>query len=173
MLIRDRSIMEKAMSITFDDIRLASTRLETQHQERKDFLVDMGYKLVREYTGSLSLPSPYWKDSNNTDRPYVYVGFVNAKDLFQNAPLPSLNLDDDYALSFKVATVVNDSPLSGGPHYLLSIKISCNDGRLLVDVANGMKKFTISSFKEDGCFYEVTAAMKQIIVSALTDDRLS
>lgn len=173
MLIRNFDYMEKAMSISYDDIRQQRAKLDLQYEKRRKLLQDYGYKLTTQFRDSLSLPSQTWADSVGNERPYISIGNVNDAGRFQKGSLAATNLNDDHALTFKISTVLDDSPLSGGQHYLISIAMWYENGTLFVDVGNGKKKIAVSSPDEDLAFSEVCAVMKQLIMDSLTDLRLS
>lgn len=172
MLIRNFDYLEKAMSISYDDIRKQRAKLDDQYQKRRKLLQDLGYKLTSEFRESLSLPSPTFADNSGNERPYVSIGLVNEQGRFQKTSLASINLDDQLALNFKISTVIDDSPLSGAPFHVLTISMWYENGTLLVDVAKGQKRLMVSGPLEDMAFSEVCAVMKEIVLSAVTDARL-
>ncbi|MDK9356735.1 hypothetical protein [Lelliottia wanjuensis] len=164
--------MENAMSITFNEIQQNRQIVQRKYQERRTWLQEEGWKLYQEYIVSLSLPSTTWKDSNGVERQYVSIGDMNDKGLFQPMPLAALSLTDDYKLKFKISTVVDDSPVTGGAHYLVSIAMWKADGRLHVNVGDGKVEVVVASPDETGAFYEVSNAIKELILSGFKDSRL-
>lgn len=160
------------MSIRYDDIRKQKTKLDEKYQRRWKLLQDLGYKLTSEFRGSLSLPSQTWFDNAGNEMPYVSIGIINEHGKFQKMPLASINLDDGLALNFKISTVIDDALLSGVPFHILTISMWCGNSTLIVDLASGKKKLLVSEPYDDLAFSEVCAAMKEIILSSVTDTRL-
>lgn len=172
MLIRNFDYMEKAMSISYVDIRRQSFKLENQHAARRKILQDLGYKLTSEYRESLLLPADTWTDGNGVERPYVSIGVTNDSGNFQRTSLAGLRLDGEHRLSFQISTTIDDSQVTGGAHYLISISMWKDGGTLYVDVGKGKSKIAVSTPNEEMAFAEVCAAMKQLIMAGLTDARL-
>ncbi|CDH26409.1 hypothetical protein [Xenorhabdus bovienii] len=172
MLIRNNELMEKGMSITYEDIKKQRANLESKYRLRKANLQSNGIKLIKEYRDSLSLPNDVWRDSEGEDRGYISIGIFDDKGQFQEKVWPLLALDNDYKLKFKVATVVDDSPLTGGERHVVSISMWIIDGNLHVDVGSGQNEFIIPSPSEDNAFIEVCTAMKQLLMMSVTDSRL-
>lgn len=172
MLIRNFDYMEKAMSISYADIRRQRIKLDNQYAVRRKLLQDLGYKLVSEYRDSLSLPAEKWTDGNGVERPYVSIGVINDSGNFQHSSLAGLRLDSEYCLSFQVSTTLDDSQVTGGSQYLISISMWKDGGTLYVDVGKGKSKIAVSTPDEEMAFAEVCAAMKQLIMAGLTDARL-
>lgn len=172
MYIPNRSYLESGMQITYEDIQRQRVKLDQQYEDRRTKLQQDAYKLAEEYKESLSLPKETWVDSSGTDRPYVMLGTINDKGLFQRASLSSIRLDESYALNFKIATIVDDSRLSGGSQYLISISMQYNDGRLCVVVGKDSTVIIVSSPDQASAFHEVCAAIKQLIMIGFTDSRL-
>ncbi|KMV67642.1 hypothetical protein WB66_12275 [bacteria symbiont BFo1 of Frankliniella occidentalis] len=172
MLIRVQNDMEKWMSITYEDIKRQRIKLDELYSKRQRNLQDLAYKLVGEYKESLSLPSDVWRDSNQVDRAYVTVGSVNEKGNYQQGAIANCRLDADYKIRFVVSTVVDDSPLAGGQHYLLNIAMWFENGDVVVDVSKGLRQVVVSSPQQEYAFTEVCEIMKQVLLSGLTDPRL-
>ena len=160
------------MSITYEDIKKQRIKLDELYSKRQRKLQDLAYKLIGEYKESLSLPSDVWRDGNKVDRAYVTVGSINEKGNFQHGAIASCRLDADYKIKFVVSTVVDDNPVTGGQHYLLTISMWYENGDLVVDVSKGLKQVIVSSPDQEYAFTEVCEAMKQILLSGLTDPRL-
>ncbi|PHM61184.1 hypothetical protein [Xenorhabdus ishibashii] len=172
MLIRNNELMEKGMSITYEDIKKQRANLESKYRLRKAELQKYGHKLVHEYCASLSLTNSVWRDSEGDEYSYVSIGSVDEKGKFHKKPLESLSLSENYELKFKIATTVDDSPLTGGDLHAVSISMWIINGNLHVDVGGGQKEFIISSPSEEGVFIEVCSAIKQLIIMSFTDSRL-
>ncbi len=160
------------MSITFEDIKRQRINLGKKYDLRKAELQKHGYKLINEYRNSLSLPSDTWRDSAGDEYSYVSVGDVNEKGEFHKKSLASFILSDDYVLKFKIATTVDDTPLTGGDLHAISISMWKTGGNLHVDVGNGQKELIISSPSEEDAFIEACSAIKQLIMISFTDSRL-
>lgn len=171
MLIRDRSIMEKAMDITYEDIRAKQRELVSKYVDRKSKLHAWGYDLVNQFRESLNLPSGFWKDSKGADRKYITIGFINEKGLFQYCPQAAIRLDDDFSLNFMLDFVIDDNPLDE-QSVRLRISLNFNDGVLVVHLDKGRKLIKVASPSEPDAFTEVSVNLKQMIISFLSDSRL-
>ncbi|EJB8473920.1 hypothetical protein MW376_004073 [Citrobacter freundii] len=171
MFIRNNSL-EKRMSITYADIQRKSAELEMKRETRQDFLRQCAIALSNEFKKSLSLPSDTWTDANGVDHPYIRIGDMNDKGVFERRPTAAFKLDDDLALSFMLSTVIDDTPYNGGPYYLVTVKLYVDGGRLVVDIGRGKKQVIVSSTDEDGAYFEVCEAIKEIIMMGFTDSRL-
>jgi len=171
MLIRDRSIMEKAMSITYEDIRAKRRELVSKYEDRKSKLHAWGYELVKQFRGSLDLPSESWIDGKGSARSYLTVGYINNKNLFQYSPLAAMQLDENFALNFVLDFVIDDNPLEEQSVWL-KVSMNYNDGTLEVDLENGKKIIKVASPSEPDAFAEVSASLKQIVINFLSESRL-
>ncbi|WP_426576700.1 hypothetical protein ACP179_20455 [Xenorhabdus stockiae] len=172
MLIRNNKFMEKGVSITFEDIKRQRINLGKKYDLRKAELQKHGYKLINEYRNSLSLPNDTWRDSEGDEYSYVSIGDVDEKGEFHKKSLASFRLSDEYELKFKIATTVDDEPLTGGDLYAVSISIWIKYDNLHVDVGNGQKELIISAPSEEDAFIEACSAIKQLIMMSFTDSRL-
>ncbi len=166
------NLTEKTMHITFKDIQQRYKELQDKFSERKFELQEAARKLVDEYVDSLSLPSESWMDANKVPHPYVSVGKINEKGLFQPMPVAGLDLDKEYRLNFKISTVVDDSAYGGGSYHLVSVSLWKSIGRLNVELADGEKKFLISYPNDNNAFFEVCRGVKDLVVKGVTDSRL-
>ncbi|WP_147299034.1 hypothetical protein [Xenorhabdus cabanillasii] len=160
------------MSITYEDIKKQRTNLESKYRLRKAELQKYGHKLVHEYRDSLSLPNMVWRDSKGDEYSYISIGIVDEKGKFHKKPLESFTLNENYELKFKIATTVDDTPLTGGDLHAVSISMWVEDGNIHVDVGNGQKECIISSPAEDNAFIEACSAIKQLLMMSFTDSRL-
>lgn len=160
------------MSITYEDIKKKRLELEMKHETRQDFLRKCLVSLFNEYKDSLDLPSQTWKDANATDHPYVTYGEMNDKGLFERKPAAFFRTDNDHAITVLISTVVDDSPHGGGAHYLITVSLHMDGGRLVADVGKGKRHIIVSSPEEDGAYFEVCAAIKDLIIHGLSDSRL-
>lgn len=172
MFIRYHSYLEEGMSITYEDIRQQRAQLINHYEERRAYLQKAAYKLRAEYEDSLCLPAESWSDSKGEEHPYVMVGILDGIGQFQKTPLPTVALDDDYALPFVIATVVDDSSIGGGGQYIVNIRMWSENDMLRVEVGKGQKVFIISNPDEKGVYVEVCSAIKQLIMAGFTDPRL-
>jgi hypothetical protein len=171
MLIRDRSIMEKAMSITYEDIRAKQRELVSKYEDRKSQLHAWGYDLVNQFRDSLSLPSEFWKDSKGADRKYITIGYINDKGLFQYSPLAAIQLDDNFSLNFMLDFVIEDNPFDE-QSIRIELSLNYNEEFLVVDIAKGKKVIKVAYPSEDGAFAEVSNAIKQLVINILSEQRL-
>jgi len=171
MFIRT-NILEKRMSITYADIKRKCNELEMKRETRLDFLRRCANTLANEFKASLELPATTWRDASGVEHPYVRMGDINDKGDFDRKPTPGFRLDDNLALTFMLSTVIDDSPFTGGPHYLVTVSLKVIDGRLVVDLGRGKKQVIVSSPEEDGAYMEVCEAIKQLILMGFTDPRL-
>lgn len=171
MFLQSYNFFETGMSITYADIREYKVKIDRQYDVRRSKLQKLGYKLVKEYKKSLCLPAERWRDSKGVDRPYVSVGHLNEDGAFQKTTLAAINLTDDYTLTFKVSTVIDDQPLTGGKQFLSTISMLYRDGMLNVDVGHCQRSIIVAVQEEEDAFIEVCLTMKQIIISALSDTR--
>ncbi|ARD61156.1 hypothetical protein Y71_14960 [Kosakonia radicincitans DSM 16656] len=165
-------LSEKAMHVTFKDIKQRYKELQDKHSDRKFELQESARTLVSEYIESLSLPSASWVDANKVPHPYVSVGYLNEKGLFQQMPFAGFDLDKEYKLKFKVSTVVDDSEYGGGSYHLVSVALWKEKNRLHVDVGDGKKTILVSDPTENNAFFEVCRAVKELVISGVTDPRL-
>ncbi len=160
------------MHITFKDIQQSRKDFLDKYSNRKVELQEAARKLVAEYVDSLSLPSELWVDGNNVPHPYVAVGYFNEKKLFQQMPINGFDLDDDYRLKFKISTVVDDSKSGGGSYYVTSVALWKDQGRLYVELENGQEKLCVEDHNGNRPFFEVCAAIKQLVLLGCCDMRL-
>lgn len=160
------------MHITFKDIQQSRKDFLDKYSNRKVELQEAARKLVAEYIDSLSLPAELWVDGNNVPRPYVTVGYINDKNLFQQRPFDAFDLTDDYQLKFKISTVVDDSIFGGGSHHVISVALWKDKGRLYVELDDGEEKFRVEDLNENRPFFEVCAAIKQLVLLGCCDMRL-
>jgi len=160
------------MHITFKDIQQSRKDFLDKYSSRKGELQEAARALVAEYIDSLSLPSEVWLDDNNVPHPYVAVGYHNEKKLFQQVPVSGFDLDDDYKLNFKISTIVDDSKFGGGPYYVVSVALWKDKGRLFVELENGEEKFSVEDLNGNRPFFEVCAAIKQLVLLGCCDMRL-
>lgn len=160
------------MSITYEDIRQQRAQLHNHYEERRARLQKAAYKLKAEYEESLMLPAYTWTDAKGAEHPYVLVGILDERSSFKKSPLPTVALDEDYALPFAIATVVDDSPIGGGGQYIINVRMWSENGMLRVGVGNGQFTFIIASPDEKGAYAEVSSAIKQLIMAGFTEPRL-
>ncbi|EOC1567153.1 hypothetical protein ACI1AR_002534 [Cronobacter dublinensis] len=160
------------MHITFKDIQQRYKELQDKFSDRKFELQEAARKLVYQYADSLSLPSDSWMDANKVPHPYVSVGKINEKGLFQQMPVAGFDLDKEYRLNFKISTVVDDSAYGGGSYHLASVSMWKSNGILNVELADGKKTFLVSDPNDNNAFFEVCCGVKELVVSGFTDSRL-
>lgn len=160
------------MHITFKDIQQRHNELQAKFSHRKSELQESANKLVYEYVDSLSLPSETWIDANKVRRPYVCVGKINEKGLFQQMPIAGFDLDNEYRLNFKISTVVDDSEYDGGSDRLVSVSMWKSNGRLNVELAGGKKSFLVSDPSDNNAFFEVCRGIKELVIAGVTDPSL-
>lgn len=160
------------MSITFNDIQQGRKILQRKYQERKALLQERARDLFVQYEASLELPSERWRDANGIERWYVATGEMDQSKQFLQRSIVSFNLSNDYELTFAIATVVDDSPISGGSHYVVHVSLWMDKGRLHVDIGKGKKEVIVANPDEPGAFYEVCSAIKELVMFGITDPRL-
>ncbi|CNI33249.1 Uncharacterised protein [Yersinia mollaretii] len=159
------------MAISYEDIKRQRIKLEDKRQVRRTQLQkDIG-NLMESYRASLNFEYPQWFDKNDTPRPYVTLGLINANNLYEKTSIASLRLDKDNKISFFISTVVNDSPTSGD-HYLVSVTVHYDSGVLIASIGDeGHKIYVADPESEDG-LSEVIEGIKQLIITGLTDHSL-
>ncbi len=171
MFIQNNTL-EKRMSITYADIQRKSVELEMKRETRQNFLRQCANSLANEFKKSLSLPSDTWKDASGVDHPYVRIGDINDKGTFERRPTAAFRLDDELALSFMISTVIDDAPYNGGPHYLVTVKLCVDGGRVVADIGRGKKQVIVYSPEVEGGYLDVCEAIKEVIMMGFTDPRL-
>lgn len=161
--------MESAMGITYSDIQQQRHLLQNKYDLRRSELQQHGFKLINEYRASLELDRNTWIDTSGAEHAYVRSGEIDDAGKFKAKPLAAFDLDRDYKLKFKISTAVDDV---SGSYYLVTAALWKEEGRLYVEVGAGGKVIIVATPSEDGAFYEVSSAIKQIIISSFTDPRL-
>lgn len=76
-------------------------------------------------------------------------------------------MDDEYVLNFVIATTLDDSPLTGGYRHGISVSLFYQGVTLYASVGSGDDVATFMVSPSDGGFYEVCAAIKQLISIAI------
>lgn len=170
MLIRDRSNMEKAMDITYQDIVARRIEIEEKYQKRKANLQTDAAQLVKEYIESLQLPGDLW-GSGERKTPYVQTGFWNSTGNFERRPVRAAQLDENCRLKFIIATAINTSVV-GGEWVYIPVTVWTANGYLNVAVSDGKQALTISSGDGEGRFLETAAILKQEVMQAMQEPGL-
>lgn len=154
MLIRDRSNMEKVMSITYADLVDKAKELDELANGRKNELCEKATLLLKEYRESLGLPP----ESGGL----AFIGEEENGDV-KRINILQLDISEDYRLSFKIIT-----NLSPDAHHKLYYKTSITmwrDAGLKVSVEG--RQVNIPGGISDGQFLDVCASIKQSIVDGL------
>ncbi|KYP87076.1 hypothetical protein [Rosenbergiella epipactidis] len=103
MLLRDWSIMEKVMHITYDDLVEKQKLLDRKYSERAADLIEGAQKLLEEYRESLVY-------SGENKAKIAFIGdFIDGKAEF--VKLSESHLDEDYRLTFNILTDLTVSEL--------------------------------------------------------------
>lgn len=160
------------MSISYADIKRKCIELEMKRETRQEFLRRCANSLANEFKASLGLPASTWFDANGVEHPYVRIGEMNDKGNFERKPIPGFRLDENLALTFMLSTVIDDSPYTGGPHYLVTVSMKVVNGQLVADLGRGKKQIIVTSPEEDGAYMEVCEGIKELIIMGFTDPRL-
>lgn len=167
MLIPFNNCLVNSMEMTFNDLKVKHLKLiETQWQLRER-LQDKAGDLLREYAESLSLPAGSWTDSRGKEHPYVEIGVWSAPGKFEVTPLPRLQMDENYSLNFVVATTLDDSPMTGGHRQGVSVSLRYEHVCLHVSIGSGDDTVHLQVSPKPGGFFEVCAAIKQLINIAI------
>lgn len=154
MLIRDHSLMEKVMSITYADLVDKAKELDDLANGRRNELCEKATLLLKEYRESLRLPS----ESGG-------LAFIGEEDngSVKRINILQLDISEDYRLSFKIIT-----NLSSDPHrkfYYYTNITMWRDSGLKVSVEG--RQVNIPGGISDGQFLDVCTAIKQSIVDGL------
>ncbi len=160
------------MHIIYKDIQHSRKDFLEKYNIRESELQDAARRFVAEYIDSLSLPSEVWVDRNNIPHPYIVVGFVNEKGLFQQTTFAALNLDEDYILRFSICTVIDDSASGSGAYVLIPIAMWKSKGRLYVELQPGEEELCIEDINSGRPFFEACVKLKQIVLFKCIDMRL-
>lgn len=170
MLIRDRSNMEKAMSITYKDIVLQRIEMDQKYQKRKALLQTEAGKLVKEYSDSLKIPADKWHDGER-EQSFVRTGITNAAGNFERRPVRASQLDDKYRVNFILSTAVN-TDVSGGEWIYVPVSVWMNNGYINVSINNGTHELTIANGDDEGRYLEAATLLKQQVMLAILEPDL-
>ncbi|MCZ4675970.1 hypothetical protein O4O00_16450 [Citrobacter sedlakii] len=151
------------MEMTFNDLKEKHLNLIKSQWKLREKLQDKASELLREYTESLSLPSDVWTDSQGRVHPYVEIGVWVGSGKFEATPLPRLQMDENYSLNFVIATTLDDSPMTGGYRHGVSISLRYEGVFLYASVGSGDDIVHLQVSSKPGGFFEVCAAVKQLI----------
>ncbi|ECC3607316.1 hypothetical protein AA23_00530 [Salmonella enterica subsp. enterica] len=167
MLIPFSNCMVAGMETTFSELKAKHLKLlETQWQLREQ-LQDKAGELLREYAESLSLPADTWTDSLGKIHPYVDIGTWSGPGKFEPVPLARLQMDDNYSLNFVIATTLDDTPMTGGYRHGVNVTLRYEKYQLYASVGSGDDAVIIPVSSKPGGFFEVCAAIKQLINIAI------
>lgn len=159
--------------MTHAEIKQSRDDFKKRLSLRKEELRVIARKVYDDYEESLKLDKAHWADVNGFKRQYVTIGLKNDKGLYQVVPFAMLLLDKDYKLNFLIATTVDDSLEGDGYQHLVSISLYKEAGLIYVDVGAGEKSLVISDPEADAAFYDVSKAIKQVIIKAFDEPRLN
>lgn len=157
------------MAVTFNDLKSKNKELTDRLWELREKLQNEAARLASEYSDSLSLPGDMWKNSRGENTPYVQIGTMSDEGKFTPEHTARLRLDDKYLLRFTLSTVLDDTPLTGGQLYCVSIAL-WHDGVWLnasVGLGDGESTFRVS--EKPGGFDDVCAAIKSLICKTLDE----
>ncbi|MBJ9136972.1 hypothetical protein [Citrobacter farmeri] len=153
MLIRDRSYVEKVMSITYADLVDKAKELEVLVNGRRNELCEKATLLLKEYRESLGLSS---SDG------LAFIGEEVNGDV-RRINILQLDTSEDYRLSFKIVTNLSSDSLSK-LYYYTDITM-WRDSGLKVSVEG--RQVNIPGGISEGQFLDVCTAIKQSIVDGL------
>ncbi|HHU4107092.1 hypothetical protein [Raoultella ornithinolytica] len=154
MLIRDRSNMEKVMSITYADLVDKAKELEVLVNGRRNELCEKATLLLKEYRESLGL-------SPSSDG-LAFIGEEVNGDV-RRINILQIDTSEDYRLSFKIVT--NLSSDSHSKLYYYTNITMWRDSGLKVSVEG--RQVNIPGGISEGQFLDVCTAIKQSIVDGL------
>jgi len=160
------------MIITHAIIKQRYQEVLEKRQKRKEDLQRVAQKLLKSYKESLSLPTDMWRDSNAVPRHYVSTGLRNERGLYQQAPLSSLELDDDFILTFIISTVIGESKDASIELAEVVVSIYKEIGAYHVIVGNHKNSFKVVTVDAADAFDIVNNAIKESVISWFADDRL-
>lgn len=167
MLIPMKTCLEKSMETTFSDLKAKHLKLLETKWKIKDKLQSKAGELLAEYIASLKVPSESWVDANGEHHQYVDIGVWRAPNEFEPVPIPMLQTDENNALSFVIATTLDDSPLSGGYRHGVSITLWFEGAILCALVGSGDDASAFYVSQNKGGFFEVCGAIKALITSSI------
>lgn len=155
MLIRDRSIMEKAMNITYDDLVGKQKLLDRKYSERAADLIEGAQKLLEEYRESLVY-------SGENKAKIAFIGdFVDGKAEFVR--LSESHLDENYRLTFNILTDLTVSDLRK-VFATVPLTIYKESGRVFVLVGEQYQvPFIIPNDNSAYSYHQVCLAIKKNI----------
>ncbi|WP_248005676.1 hypothetical protein [Hafnia alvei] len=159
------------MVMTFSDLKAKHLQLIETKWKVKDKLQSKVGELLGEYVDSLKVPEESWKDASGNYHKYVEIGAWKSPGKFEPVPIPMLQIDENNALSFVIATTLDDNPLSGGYRHGVSITLWFEGAVLCALVGTGDDSSCFNVSQTKGGFYEVCAAIKALICLAI--DRAS
>ncbi|MCH9271082.1 hypothetical protein [Pantoea ananatis] len=151
------------MELTHSDLKEKHIKLVDTQWKLREKLQEKAAQLLQEYIASLSLNSSFWTDSEGNKRSYAEIGEVNSSGEFLPVPFPRLGMDKDYKVNFVLATVMDDSPMTGGARHGVNISLMYADYRLWATVGSGDDAVAFPVSEADGGFFEVCAAIKAMI----------
>ncbi len=153
------------MSLTHSDLKKKYSELQDKVWQRRDRLQEVAVQLLQEYESSLALLNETWTDSDGNEKPYVSLVEQDLDGNYQEKLSTQLEVDGNYKCNFAIGTVIDDSRLSGGGRYVVSICMWYEQGLLSVQVGSGgtAKTFKVSRGEGEGCFRDVSAATKALI----------
>lgn len=169
MFIQCLTEMDEIMSVTFNDIKAKNKKLTERLWELREKLQNEAARLVSEYSDSLSLTNDVWRNSRGEDRPYIQIGIMDNDKKFTPEHVARLRLDEDYYLRFVLATTVDDTPLTGGQIYCVSIALWHDNFWLNASVGSGQAQTTFRVSERPGGFSETCTAIKSLICNALDE----
>lgn len=167
MLIPYKSCLEKCIDMKFNDLKEKHLKLKRTQWQLREKLQNNAHDLFREYSESLSLPSDTWQDAQGNAHPYVEVGIWKEPGEFELTPFPRLPMDEDYLLNFVICTTLDDSPVTGGYRQGISISLWYDKSVLRAAVGSGDDTAYFQVSPQPGGFFEVCAAIKALINTAM------
>lgn len=161
------------MTIEYAQIRERREQVEQARIDRQNVVVSEAQALVEAYEASLNLEKNTWQDIKGISIPYVMAGRVYDEQHFKRCALNTIELNNDYSLSFSISTVIDDSP-RGGALSRVDINLSIKDGNGTVGVSlepNGRKKiFDIAATENK--YKDVCEEIKLRVLMSVNDENL-
>lgn len=158
------------MTITHAYIKQVRDEKNQKHKIREDELREVSRKVLVSYTDSLELPSKIWHDSAGAARNYVSVGFINERGLFQPVSFSELTLDENLKFKFVINTMIDG--FSNGASCRVTISIFKEVGAFHVDIGKDFRSIKVVQPEASDAFEEVSTAIKEAVISLITDPRL-
>lgn len=161
------------MSIDYAQIRERREQVEKAREGRHALVISEAQSLVDAYEESLNLDNKTWTDVKGITVPYVMAGRLYDEVNFRRCALNSIELNNDYSMSFSIATVVDDSP-RGGALSRVDIRVSIKDskGVVVADVGIGQKSKRFEIPVTDNKYKAACEEIKLLVLMSVNDSNL-